>query len=66
MDKGFMGMISEDRSAPANLPQGVVHKYYPKTDSMDKYGLDDTIRGVDDNINDSVRRADANQSDSMY
>lgn len=66
LDDGFMGMISEDHSAPANLPQGVVHKYYPKCKYMDGHYLDDTIRGVDDNIDDSVSKADRYQSDSMY
>ena len=66
MDSGFMGMISEDRNAPANLPQGVVHKYYPKCDYMDKYGLDDTIRGVDDTNRDNIKMVDSHQSDSMY
>lgn len=66
LDDGFMGMISEDHSAPANLPQDVVHKYYPKCEYLDSHYLDDTIRGVDDNIDDSVRRTDRHQSDSMY
>jgi len=66
LDDGFMGMISEDHSAPANLPQGVVHKYYPKCSYLDMHELDDTIRGIDDTIDDSVRRTDRHQSDSMY
>lgn len=41
------GMIHEDHSAIANMPQGVIMKSYP----MDRYylpeGLDDTLRGVD-------------------
>jgi len=66
LDDGFMGMISEDHSAPANLPQGVVHKYYPKNEYLDMHYLDDTIEGIDDNIDDSVRKTDHHQSDSMY
>lgn len=66
MDSGYMGMISEDRSAPANLPQQVVHKYYPKGDVINNYYLDDTIKGVDDTIRDSVKKVASNQSDSMY
>lgn len=66
MDSGYMGMISEDRSAPANLPQHVVHKYYPKEGYMDRYELDDTIEGVDDQIKDSVRHLEKNPSKSMY
>ena len=66
LDDGFMGTISEDHSAPANLPQGVVHKYYPKNKCMDMHYLDDTIKGVDDNIDDSISKVDHHQSDSMY
>lgn len=66
LDDRFMGMISEDHSAPANLPQRVVHSYYPKEEVIDSYYLDDTIRGIDDNIDDSVRKIDRYPSDSMY
>lgn len=66
MDSGYMGMISEDHSAPSNLPQGVVHKYYPKCNYVDAYALDDTARGIEDNIDDSVEKIERNQSDSMY
>ncbi len=66
LDSHFMGMISEDRNAPSNLPQLVIHKHYPMTKYMDKYELDDSIYGVDDNMNDSVRRLDENPSGSMY
>jgi len=44
------GMISEDRSAVANLPQGVVMKKYPKSGHMSYSGLDDTIRVIDNQI----------------
>ena len=66
MDSGYMGMISEDHSAPANLPQEVKHEYYPKRNYVDNYYLDDTIRGVDENNNNSVRKVENNQSDSIY
>ena len=66
MDSGFMGMIGEDHSAPANLPQGVVHKYYKECEYMDRYELDDSIRGIDEAINDSVRKLDDYASDSKY
>lgn len=66
MDSGYMGMIKEDRSAPSNLPQGVVHKFYPKNTIGAKYYLDDTATGIDDNIRDSVKKMNDHQSDSMY
>lgn len=41
------GMISEDRSAIANLPQNVVIKAYPMPGNYLPEDLDDTLRGVD-------------------
>lgn len=41
------GMINEDRSAIANLPQSIMIKAYPETGPYMPEGLDDTIRGVD-------------------
>lgn len=41
------GMIREDRNEIANLPQNVMIKAYPKTGPYLPEGLDDTIRGVD-------------------
>lgn len=44
------GMISEDKSAVANLPQNVIMKEYPKSPSMGYSELDDTIRVIDNQI----------------
>ena len=41
------GMISEDRSAIANMPQEWEIKPYPKAEDYMGDHLDDTIRGVD-------------------
>jgi hypothetical protein len=41
------GMIHEDHSAIANLPQNVMIKPYPMVGAYMDEGLDDTIRGVD-------------------
>lgn len=65
-DSGFMGMISEDHGSVANMPQNVVYKPYPKCKYMGKYELDDTMRGIDSQIDDSVKKSDDHQSDSMY
>jgi len=41
------GMISEDKSAVSNLPQGVMYKPWGgRYDELD-HGQDDTIRGID-------------------
>lgn len=44
------GMIHEDHSAVANLPQMVHYKPYPKNHNYLPEGLDDTIRGIDEQI----------------
>lgn len=41
------GMIKEDRSAIANLPQQVIMKQYPESPYGNDYGLNDNIRGID-------------------
>ena len=43
-------MIREDHSAFANLPQQVVMKYWPKNVYTMNESLDDTLRGVDQQI----------------
>lgn len=47
-------MIQEDRSAMANLPQGVSMKYYPKT-AYDNDTIPDTIVGIDVQIRDDMK-----------
>lgn len=66
MDSGYMDMISENHSAPSNLPQEVKHKYYPKKSYAGTEYLDDTRKGIDDQINDSVRKMKNHSSKSMY
>lgn len=41
------GMIREDHSAIANMPQEVMMKPYPKDSDYMPEKLDDTIRGID-------------------
>lgn len=45
------GMIREDRSKIANLPQEVMIKAYPYAGATMPEDLDDTIKGVDHQIN---------------
>ena len=49
------GMINGDNSAQANLPQGVVMKNYPELGYGMDERLDDTIYGVDQQINDDMK-----------
>jgi hypothetical protein len=53
------GMIHENHMAIANLPQEVMIKPYPKVGPWMPEGLDDTLEGVDRQIDydDSQRRA---------
>lgn len=53
------GMIHEDRNAIANLPQEVMIKHYPSSGAYMPEPLDDTIRGIDRQMDydDSKRRA---------
>lgn len=43
-------MIHEDRNAMANLPQQVMIKAYPKIHGYTPENLDDTVRGVDEQM----------------
>ena len=60
------GMIREDHEAPANLPQHVVHRYYPRGGYGPDYDIDDTIRGVDDQMMDDDRGLDRHLSPEKY
>lgn len=66
LDSQYKGMMHEDHSAPANLPQDKKLEYYPPRDYVDNYHLDDTILGIDDNSRNSVGKVKSHQSDSMY
>lgn len=66
MDSQFEGMIHEDHRAPSNLPQHVVHHYYPGCSYMGAYELDDTIRGLDDTRNHDVHKIERYASDVKY
>jgi len=56
MERRDFNMISEDRSAYANLPQQVVFRQYPECEYLE-YGLNDNIVGVDKQKNKDVRGA---------
>lgn len=48
MERKDFSMISEDRSAIANLPQSVKYTSWPKSSHYHDYGLDDTISGINE------------------
>lgn len=41
------GMLSENKTACANMPQEVKYHAWPTAPHYTDYGLDDTIRGID-------------------
>jgi|688.fasta_scaffold47500_2 hypothetical protein len=53
MESRDAGMISEDKSAIANLPQNVIMKAYPAC-AYDSYNLNDDIKGIDVQVRDDV------------
>lgn len=59
------GMISEDRRQVANMPQEVIMKSYDRPDYA-RYSLDDTARGVDDQMDSDVRGARKYRSSRKY
>jgi hypothetical protein len=65
LDSGYMGMLSEDHSAVANLPQEVVQRAYPKCDYMGQY-LNDTIEGIDETNKKNIDSMEKHRSKSMY
>ncbi len=60
------GMISEDHSTVANLPQQKKYHAWPKNNVYESYDLDDTIRGVDEQMGADVSMAKRLKSKSKY
>jgi hypothetical protein len=50
------GMLHEDHSAMANMPQNIIMKHYPKSYGYMPEGLDDGISGVDGLIEKNDRK----------
>jgi len=48
--------ISENKSAVANLPQESVYKPWPKSGEYKDFDLDDTIKGIDEQISKDVAK----------
>ena len=60
------GMISEDRSAIANMPQNVVYKEYPAYGVYLNQNLDDTMAGIQKQQSGDVGKANSQKPNSMY
>ncbi len=66
MEMQDAGMIREDMSAIANLPQEVMIKPYPDADDYAVYGLDDTMRSVDHQRKEDSKRKKSGKYPEMY
>lgn len=60
------GMISENMGAVANMPQEVVYKAYPKGMQDFDAQLDDTISGIDAQMNKDYAKAKAKIKPMKY
>ena len=60
------GMINEDHSATANLPQDVKYHAWPENDDYPRYGLDDTIRGIDKQESEDYREMEKHKQRGKY
>ena len=66
MEASDASMISEDRSAIANLPQEVKYTSWPNPADYPSYGLDDTIRGIDMQRGEDYRGMQRHRSRNKY
>lgn len=65
-DRRASGMISEDRSAIANLPQNVIMREYPRVDYARQEGLNDNILGIDVQMYDDARHKKGKKYPQKY
>lgn len=59
-------MISEDKSACANMPQSVKYHEWPSNRDYASYNLDDTIHGIDKQERADVDGARRHKAKSKY
>lgn len=59
-------MISEDKSAVANMPQQVKYHAWPKPGYYADYDLDDTIRGINKQMDEDGSGMRRHKSKSKY
>lgn len=60
------GMINEDHSATANLPQDVKYHAWPDSGHYARWDLDDTIRGINKQENEDGAGMKRHQSKTKY
>lgn len=52
LESADFSMFGESKSSFANMPQELVLKAFPKGGSYSDYGIDDTVRGINKQMND--------------
>lgn len=65
MDSEYFGMLKEDKSAVANLPQQVIQKTFPRCKYLSEE-LDDTMNVLDESRDSDIKRLAKDQPDSMW
>ena len=66
MERRDFSMLSEDHSAVANMPQQVKYHAWPKAGHYADYDLDDTIKGIDGQMDDDGRKMKAHKGGLKY
>jgi hypothetical protein len=60
------GMIHEDHSAIANMPQGVIMRDWPKGGHGMREGLNDTISGIDRQMDEDDSKRNKHERPHKY
>ncbi len=60
------GMLHEDRSAIANLPQDVKYHAWPEANDYRDYNLNDNIMGIDVQMKDDSKRGKRDKYPQKY
>lgn len=60
------GMLREDHRQVANMPQEVMYKPWPKAGHYMDGGLDDTIRGIDNQMDEDGRDAKRHKQNNKW
>jgi len=66
MEREDGDMINEDHNAIANLPKEVIMKEYPRYGKGASEGLDDTMRGIDHQIDSDEREEKRDKYPEKY
>lgn len=60
------GMLYDDKSAVANMPQNVKYHAWPKAEDYRNYDLNDTISGIDVQMKDDSKKGKRGKYPQKY